>query len=281
MQITPIIVYGPGRCGSTLVMQLLGTAKEIAIPQTPPFEDRYILYLYTLATFTAKEDAPHLVSALMQQRPVLTQSMGFPLYHGFNYGDFMDHEFFKKELQTALNQSFCNAVKHKHPDALYYAEKSMGGKHPLDNAKIPHKGLYLVRDPRDIVCSVMAFNQKRKFNGFAWLKEDTAYSYSERMIPMYKRTLSWISFNDSDKLTVKYEDLALRLEAASDTLAKWLGVGFTPEAVARRQTNFKDHMTSVNSQESVNKWQKQFDKKTIELFKKELGPALEKCGYVV
>ena len=43
--LVPVLVDGTGRDGTTLAMQLLGTAAEIAFDRTYPYEQRYFSYL--------------------------------------------------------------------------------------------------------------------------------------------------------------------------------------------------------------------------------------------
>ncbi|HET9198530.1 MAG TPA: hypothetical protein VFN92_09800, partial [Solirubrobacterales bacterium] len=77
--LTPLLVDGSGRDGTTLVMQLFGTAAEIAFDRTYPYEQRYfsyLLYWSRLPTLEGWDESrwnlDHLAHAeVLQETPVV------------------------------------------------------------------------------------------------------------------------------------------------------------------------------------------------------------------
>ncbi|WP_319581965.1 sulfotransferase [uncultured Pseudodesulfovibrio sp.] len=278
-RICPIIVHANGRTGSTLTMQLLATAKEIAVPMTPPFEDRYLFFLHALATLSSTDDAPMFLPDAIQQRPEVLNGLGYPLYHGFETGEFLDGQLFNAELQKKLVEAFMATVVEQYPQCEYYAEKSMGLSHPIYASDTSYKKIMLIRDPRDILCSVMSFNKKRKFNAFSWLDDDTELSYCKRMMPSFREMLSSSGTRSDDCLAIKYEALALRLGDTAKEIGEWLGVELSPEVVIAQRDKFAGHMTSSTAEQSVSKWKKQLSAASIAHFSEAIGSELKEAGY--
>jgi hypothetical protein len=203
-----------------------------------------------------------------------------------------DQELLNEPLRTRGTLPFENVAKiysaiartaSKQP--LYFAEKCPPG---LDFGIIQQRlsvfrCLLLVRDPRDVVLSVRAFNRKR---GFFALREQEGMT-AEDLIVEFKRGYIKIM----DKLSsikgahlIRYEDIVLQGGTTLNRLFDWLGVD-SDESVIQNcvlcaaSTEDGKHRTSASLQASVGRWRTEMPEDWHELFAKHFGSILPYFGY--
>jgi len=71
------------------------------------------------------------------------------------------------------------------------------------------KYLFLLRDPRDEMVSIMSFNHKRGYKSFGWLETDTDVSYAQKICRNRQKFMQLMIDFEANKrrLFVRYEDL--------------------------------------------------------------------------
>ncbi len=120
------------------------------------------------------------------------------------------------------------------------------------------KPIYLLRDPRDIFISIKNFNAKRGFSSFNdcgdnSLLLDTICNYEEGQVALFKRLGGLLCY---------YEDLVVYQDRALVQLASYVGHGTVTtwqlDAVKadleKRADGARDHMTSPDPRNSVQRW---------------------------
>ena len=271
-----------GRCGSTLLMQLLCSNKNVICERSYPFEHRYLTYLSKLSDLF-KQDR---LNDWNDSNLLLSDGVLGPLPYDVSIFDkrTMSERLFRSNLNVFLNNLFLSNKQNVDlSKPLYYPEKI-----PHDVAKRiqvlkPSKSIYLIRDPRDIFVSVKSFNKKRGKLGFGWKKDQTDIEYAEWLSYKFKQFL--IDFNNisnSDTVfKVRYEDIISEPYVVTEKLSKWLDVELNYDAVLRNSKAMLVHKTSDNNNSSINRWETFMECSTVRVFEDILGSELIKAGYNV
>lgn len=185
---------------------------------------------------------------------------------------------FYRRLATAQEKS----------GARYFAEKfqppNVGFAFELFGAP---KEIILVRDFRDMVCSILHFNRKRGFAAF-----DAEHAATDFELPTVLRlgvtALLEAARRRSDALLVRYEDLVtdeattirrllehLDLSADADTIGALTAAAAVPSA------GMAEHRTSADAKASVGRWRTELDPAVVAACEREFAEALREFGYDV
>lgn len=286
--LVPIIVCSTGRSGTTLMMQLLGTSDRVVFERTYPFEHRYLVYVARLARML---DMPAVDSWTADQIVKGSEMMGPPpwrqrelLAAGSDRGSFGQACFQALWLEFS-RQAIANSLPATADDrpsgSWYYAEKVPRNIAEDLLGSIPGKRIHLVRDPRDVYLSLMAFDEKRGFFGFGRKKGEGEQEFLDRYIERVKgnlTTLGRISDTDDQKF-MRYEELAGDLAGESRRIEEWLGVRLDPQRVLDDQKQYRHHMTSDSPEESIGRWKREMPEDVKSAFRKRMGDQLTALGY--
>ena len=148
--------------------------------------------------------------------------------------------------------------------------------------------IFLVRDFRDVACSMFAFGDKRSRR---WYPHSGALTQEECIRhPLRKEAEglleSWQARADQAFL-IRYEDLVLRPGQALQGLFEYLGIDSGPETVAGvidsgagLDGELQDfHRTSPSARDSVGRWRRDLDPDLMRVCDQELHDVLEAFGY--
>jgi hypothetical protein len=291
-RLTPVLVDGSGRGGTTLAMQILGTSPQVALDRVPPYERRYFNYLLEWSRVLER---PARSSELWPGNA--TESL--PRDHGMVgpipwsdrsliVGSVDDLSMSQRCFQLVWHEFSLRAaasVRARFEEAsvqvLYFAEKARATWRllELDYLK-PLKVLPLMRDPRDAWVSEVAFN-KSKARGFGELRNESEQDVLPRFVRRHKQRLRWGAglLKAGETPVFRYEDLILDLPAECARLERYLGVQLNPQDVIRRRDEHRKHMTADSPEASVGRWRRELGIEIAELLTQELGPELRLLGY--
>jgi hypothetical protein len=178
-----------------------------------------------------------------------------------------------------------------HPDAAYFAEKYQPDAiPPLMWELYPDaREVVLVRDFRDMLCSILAFNAKRGVQGFGRDRASTDADFVDQMgKPADALAQSWRRRSGKAHL-VRYEDLVSRPAETIETLLDYVGID-SGEQVVRALLNelaeagddaVRHRTTSAGTSESVGRWRAELGPELLARCEQAFGPALEAFGYPV
>jgi Sulfotransferase family len=147
--------------------------------------------------------------------------------------------------------------------------------------------LILVRDFRDVVSSVLAFNRKRGYLAFGreHVESDAEYVKSIVCSQAVGLVQRWRERGDQAHL-VRYEDLLLEPEATLGQICEFVGIDSSEAAVegtldaARRGApNMDHHRTARDPGATVNRWVEDLPDELIEVCAEALDESLEAFGY--
>ncbi|MBZ0168958.1 MAG: sulfotransferase [Kofleriaceae bacterium] len=283
--LTPLLVLGAGRSGTTLLMQLLGSSPQILFDRVYPFEVRYFTYLLRWALVLHQEWQP---GNSWGPAEIFTPPDGrigpFP-YVG---APLWEHQQLWTRCFTAAWGEFSRSAGIRaHRDGptltppLYYAEKIPFWVPAYVRQVIPYKIILLVRDPRDIFLSITAFDRKRGFPGFTRRPEDDDWTFAVRFVALCRERfkVQREETGSPGSILVKYERLAIDPEGEAQRLSQWLGVTLDVGGVDNHVPYLARHMTSESPRESVERWRRELSAKLNRFFVQELREELQHFGY--
>jgi len=273
--LTPIILEGPGRSGSTLLMQILSSREEIAFDRTYPYENRLLTYIYYFCASLFPNDNENEIK-LALEADIYDKQISPPFNISSETRRLTKDELFLHTWK-AMNDYF-------QPEAKFYAEKSRLGfsKKLRQSGLRDTKLIYRVRDPRDIWVSINKFDEKRGYFGFGRKNKQPLSDYLKKFISDQKiylgTALKIINSNSTNSIVVKYEDLISNYRKTIDCISNFLEVSLSKEFPS---DNFSRHATSPSPEASLKKWVNHINNKTNDIFLDNLGNLLEKLGYDV
>jgi sulfotransferase family protein len=173
-------------------------------------------------------------------------------------------------------------------DARYFVEKLLPGTfsgHIFPEMYPEGIQLFLVRDFRDMFCSILATDRKRGFHGFGRKPDQTDYEY----LLQVKRDVGLLveAWNrSSNRYLVRYEEIVLQPHAVLAPLLSQLGVessdsliGRMVEEASKLTPSAGDHRTTGSPEESIGRWQHELDDSLKAACEEAFGEMLEVFGY--
>jgi hypothetical protein len=263
-----------GRVGSTLVMQLLGSAPEVAFDRVYPFEHSYLTYFTRLAGRISAPCSPenNMVEFLYGD----TTRIG-PL--PFRAEQIACDELASNALRGVWH-AFSESMRAATSSARFYAEKYWGDVTPVVAAGLDPVVVDLIRDPRDVVASVRAFNIKTGRELFGRRQAQDERDHLRRMLAgMSFRLREFAVALPVTHLVIRYEDLVSDLPNEVSRLQDALGVTLDVDAVQKARPEAAQHMTSASPESSVGRWAHDLSAADVEAVEKLMGSAMAELGY--
>ncbi len=302
-ELAPILVTSHGRSGSSLFMKELGRHPAILVNGSHPYETRAANYwLHTLGVLTAPADHnAALHPGRFHSDPGRTGKI-----HSDpgRTGPFPENTFSRSGNQHQLQNmrasllektvGFCTeniqdfyaavAGDQDKPQAQYFAEKSLPGHVPLIAEVVyPNlKEVILVRDLRDIACSMRAFAEKRGRTSFGGVGVSDWQSMIDEMVPGAERMLEHWLVRRSRALLVRYEDFLADHAGAMRRVFEYLDLDAPADAAAAplETAEADGHRSSDTDASSIGRWKKDMAPDIAGLSEERFGPMLRAFGYV-
>jgi hypothetical protein len=297
--IRPLMLTCLGRSGTTWMMRMLASHPEIVVYDRHPYEGTFAKYWM------------HMVRVLSQPADMIDsyepETFHNEIWH-LGYNPFYDiglsrepisHDWFGREHVERLAR-FCQsnidswyttvARAQGQPPPTYFAEKHQWPNYiPVLTWELyPNaKEIFLVRDFRDMVFSILAFDRKRGFAGFGRPEGRSEEDYVRMELRDMARHLrkSWVTRRDRAHL-VRYEDLVFRPNETVRGFLEYLELDASPASVERALANGTEetaelnaHRTSSKAEESIGRWRREGDDHLRELCNDVFGEILEEFGY--
>lgn len=275
-----------GRTGSTLLMQLLATAADVVVDRVYPFENAYLPCFMDMARRVGADyraDRDGTVHTLVEQlgSDVCARAGSIP----FDPQSIERPDLQRRVLHNVW-EAFSEAAHHMRNGrrrARYYAEKLQPGVDAAVaiDAGIPVVLIDVVRDPRDVVASIRAFNEKRGFASFGRLPDQTEQQYLEYLVEYQGTTLLDLAtpLRDVQPILVRYEDMVDDLAGVAGRLERALGTSLDHRAVEAARAEHREHMTSDGASGSVGRWRQDLDRAEVALIEHGLGHEMVRLGY--
>jgi hypothetical protein len=187
--------------------------------------------------------------------------------------------------------SFYEAVasSQKKPQPRYFAEKVAPDPAlwRLTTELFPAtQEVILVRDFRDMACSILAYNQKTKVTSFGRERVETDLEFLGELRAAAENLLRLHHRRGDAAFLLRYEDLILKPEETLSELFDFLGVASSQETIAavlERASNetqaMAGHRTSGDPRQSVGRWQRDLDPELQQGCVDVLDDVLVEFGY--
>jgi hypothetical protein len=290
----PLMVSGPGRAGSTIFMQMLAGHERIAVH--PPFDEEARVATYwvdVLRALARPESWMRQISPAgplgedwwLGRRDPVPRRLRSESLQGWLAGEAVEEvaTFAQSRVEAVYTRIEAEAGK---SGTTYFAEKVRNDIVPdlLWELYPGAREVVLVRDPRDVLTSILAATSKRAAQPLPadlgrWVREE----FTGRILAVLH---SWRRREDRTHL-VRYEDLMTRPRDTLAGVAGYLGLDAGPESVdpmvegaGRRLPGMDEHRTSADSASSIGRWRRDLEPELVEACERAVAPALEAWGYV-
>ena len=282
-QLTPILVSAPGRSGTTYLMSCLAASPQVVAAELIPYEVRLLSYYASVFdVLTAPADLER------STHPDRLEGDGFHI--GFNpfsarqYAQaFRDQSvpasFHERWVPERLGLALAETVREYYarlaadqgkPAARLFAEKNNNLNEPTRafvRRTFPGmREIAITRDPRDVLCSQMAYFSS---------SQDTAFKHLSHSC---RQLLRMHEAAGEDLCFVRYEDL-VGGTAAFETLSAFLGATVKPAQAQANEATFARHATSESPQASIGRWHRDLPHALRAQTATAWGPFLERFGY--
>ncbi len=282
LSLTPILLSGGGRSGSTQVMSLLGSDPAVAFDRHFPYENRYLTYF---AKFALLLQRPDLHQFLDPEQLFDFDYLGFggsrpwptyvPPYSPYVYLPRPD----TGNWITKVWELFCKRTIQQKPESAFYAEKAPVWLAPLLRQFMQCFTIYNFRDPRDIFISTNAFIKKRNSLGFARSAEATDRDHARRLAHAFLYTFEsyYADRNRDDTLLLRYEDYVLNRPEVIEKLRKLTGAKKISDT---NEPYLSEHATARDVNQSVKRWEREaIPQEVVALLEQHLQEEMPALGY--
>jgi hypothetical protein len=299
-RLQPLMVTSLGRSGTTLLMQLLAAHPGVVTYDRPPYEARGGKYwLHVLRTLAAPADASKRVGAPMEFHLEMLAAGGNPFYSA-QFAAWPEVEAWSGSDYVVDLAAFCQrsidgwylatatAQRQAIEPLRYFAEKQFPDRYTrLMRELYPEaRELFLVRDFRDMIASMRAYNERKAFGDFG---RRVAESEAEWVANLRRGVVAlrdaWRERGEPGTL-VRYEDLVLRPETALPPILAYLGLDATPETITRLIAAaapdvpaLQGHGTAASPRASIGRWRQDLPPDLQASVAETLGDLLHDFGY--
>lgn len=289
----PILVNSLGRSGSSLLMKLLSEHPEIVIQSPHPYEAR-------LAKFYVNQILQRYAEYLGGEEhypPGNLQAVNMHwLHHELSQQQSLSRQYCQldfNELADFVIKAIDRAYAHiddlqvtPKPSSHFYAEKSGSGHTARLMMELYPDGheVFLVRDFRDMYCSMVQFSQQRRTDDFGWQPQH-ADEYMEVVAGRVDQLR--VSFESRTKTppVVRYEDLLTKPRDTLQQLLTNMGLAVDSDTIEKMcsvmNKQVEGHQTSENADASMQRWEKELNRKQRRRINDLLYHSLSTFGYKV
>lgn len=295
----PTLITTLGRTGSSWLALLLSRHPEVVAYR--PFQNEARVASYWMEALRAMAEPSSYIQAI---RPELYQGHWWigderpsplPLQlaepHMPQWLGSENVEVLAGFCQSRIDAFYSELARVQEPEQpRYFAEKCWPDEvTPRLMAELYPDGreLLLVRDFRDMVCSIIGFNAKR---GFASFGRELTHSDEEFIRFLRGSALQMLSSWSENKHRahlIRYEDLILDPGATLETMFSYLGIrndAATVDEVIKSATALlphvqRAHQTSTSVAESVGRWKTELSPEHKAICEEAFGDVLNAFGY--
>jgi hypothetical protein len=299
--IKPLLITTLGRTGSTYLLGLLGAHPKITVYKPFQVEARYTSYwVQMFLSFShanswvfpvASYDVHDPVWIFGNENAKQLQDALYPEMFKWFDGPYIEnlYRFCIQSLQEHYRR-IAN-IQNKN-ETIYFAEKFL--PNAFTDAVLEllpvSKEIVLVRDFRDMFCSIRGFNKKREFLAFGRDKFSSDEDYISKALSGSALALlqSWKK-RQSQSLLIRYEELIREPETILGKIFEYLEIDGSTSTVRRAiksaaRTNpksQKQHKTTASAQDSIQRFRKEMEPELLELCNDVFREALTEFGYEI
>jgi hypothetical protein len=298
-RLQPLMVTTYGRTGSNWLMRLLGQHPQILTYRPFEYEPRVgsywmqvlkalsepASYLQTLNTklsdeywWLGRESYP---SELVVPDPQIQQWLG-------RYSIEALTTFCLNRIEEFYDHV---AVVQDRSEAIYFAEKYSPAKFArtmIQELYSRPREIILVRDFRDMICSILAYNAKRETVSFGREGVSSDEEFVEHVRLEALSLLRSFKSRSPQVHLLRYEDLIIRPVETLGALLEYLDLNPSSSTIERmiqrasqEAPGMQEHRTSAEPGKSIGRWRRDLDPSLQAVCQEAFTDILEEFGYVV
>jgi hypothetical protein len=294
--IQPLLITTLGRSGSTLLAGIAGSHPDVIAYR--PFGREPRACAYWVDVFRELSDPSSSVRQLAHESPDMSER-GWWLGRGTPQEVFEDDDVLSwlgtdhvaslaGYCQDRVESLYAGLAAQAGLAPRYFVEKARpdGITSTLRELYPGARELILVRDWRDMFCSMRAYSGRRGqplFGREMHGSDEQHLGYVKNEID--DLMLHWDAAPAPGHL-VRYEDLVLDPAATMESVLEYLELERSPELIATMSGLVSDsgpageaHRTTANAAESIGRWRRELSDDVKERCAEEFGPSLERLGY--
>ncbi|HZO58290.1 MAG TPA: sulfotransferase [Solirubrobacterales bacterium] len=295
----PIAVTCLGRSGTTWLMRMLRHHPEIVVYDRHPYEQGFAKYWMHMLRVLS-QPADHINSYQEESFYNEIFQLGYnPFYDVVVSQQQEARQWLGREYVERLGR-FCQssiddlystiAAAQGQAPPIYFAEKHQWPNYvPVLMWEIYPKAkeIFMVRDFRDMVFSILAFDRKRGYPGFGRPDgvTDEEYVRGELLKMAVNLRNSWFTRKDRAHL-VRYEDLICKPAETAHGILSYLELDASEEHVTRLlaagaadSPEVREHRTLERAEESIGRWRREGDERFREFCNEVFEEVLGDFGY--
>ena len=289
----PILVNSLGRSGSSLLMRLFSLHSEILVRPPHPYESRLakfyvnqLLQRYGEYLLGESDNPPGNLQAVNMHW--LHQELGQDecLFRQYGHEDFNGLARFVTEAIDRAYDRVLDQNTARQSVSRYYAEKSGSGHTARLMMELYPGGheIFLVRDFRDMYCSMLQFSRQRQSRDFGW-QAGRESDYMEFVAGRVEQFCRSFTSRVNTPRALRYEDLLTKPRQVLQELFAEMGLMTAPESLATMIQVFDnrqdDHQTSSNAQASIGRWENELNREQRSQINGLMRQSLQTFGYPV
>jgi sulfotransferase family protein len=295
-RIQPLAVTTLGRTGSTAVVRLLGSHPEIVAYRPFEYEPRVATYWIGVLRALAEPasyrrqitpSGPIDGSWWLGAEPPFPRPVRDPEIGAWLGGGAIEQlgAFCQSRVEELYLRAGALAGR---PAPAYFVEKFRPDAVPALLSELYPGGreVVLVRDFRDMLASMFAYNAKRGMGG--GFRRDRASTDADFVMERVKGSVdalagAWRSRSHSAHL-LRYEDLVLNPEETVEALLQHLGLDAAPGTIDAMLASLttaetEGHRTIADPKATIGRWRSDLSPELVEVCQEALGPSLRTFGY--
>ena len=275
----PLILTANGRSGTTWLMGLLARHPQISIYDHYPYERSqaaYFVQMYRVLTEAPVDGSEHREFRrnvaehpdLLTRNPFTSSTNEAAIWYATRYP--MGIASCVRRLCSDYYWQIARAGNKKR--ARLFAEyilPGMGLTGTFYELWPDTREIMLVRDMRDIFCSIRSFNAKRGYESFGREYYETDTQYIDTVLARAAEDMVDIHRSRGDGLLlVRYEDLVNATHSQLAQILQHLDLDASAAVVAdmmQTDTISGEHMTSSDPARSIGKWRQEIEHDLLEL----------------
>jgi hypothetical protein len=179
-----------------------------------------------------------------------------------------------------------SAAQRRERTPRYFVEKYVPRieRMTLRNLCPKAKEIVLVRDPRDVICSALAFNKKRGYQSFGREAVQSDEEYVRWFRGSVEALANLLDSPVRPAHLLRYEELIRSPREGLKALFQFLELDFSDATIdhilqERSEEVLKDHRTTATPQDSIGRWEADFTPEMKAAAREALDPLLLRLGY--